>query len=445
MCALLVALCAMPRLATADVVQAEPVRPVCTNELARVAEIEHWLEAAAPGEVENTNYDADAGCLSCHGDAGRLIRMVMPPAAPSEDGCASAPSRPPFLGFFVNTSFPESLHGQLGCTGCHGGKPGAVTQDSAHQGMRDPTGTCADCHAEIVARHANSLHKTLNGMARALHQRTGQETFGPLTPVWQADCASCHTSCGDCHISMPDAVGGGLIKGHAFLLRAPMEDSCALCHGSRAGDEYLGQFEGLSPDVHFEAGMHCLDCHTNDLHGDGRLYETRWQVAGRAQCRDCHVISDAASIPAHGDMHADVACQVCHAQPYQNCFDCHTGEEDGTYFRRAGFKEMMLRIGRNTAKDYPYGVVTLRHNPVARGSFDHYGAKLLPHHDRHPNWKTAAPHNIRRVTPQNRSCAACHADEALFLDHRSLRPDGPAANRDAIIPWPRHQKQRRNQ
>ena len=44
----------------------------------------------------------DAGCLACHGDAGKLIGMVSAPEAPPEDGCAAAPSRPPFLGYFVN-------------------------------------------------------------------------------------------------------------------------------------------------------------------------------------------------------------------------------------------------------------------------------------------------------------------------------------------------------
>lgn len=417
----------------------DPETETCADQSLRMAEIGQWLQAvgadgaAPPGSARTPA--AKEGCLACHGDAGRLIGMVTPPAAPPEDGCASAPSRPPFLGYFVNETFPDSLHGQLGCSGCHGGQPEANMTDAAHQGLRDPSATCANCHAGEVARHDTSLHKTLSGMAHALQLRTGQTELGNLKPVWQADCASCHTTCGDCHVALPDAVGGGLIKGHEFMRRAPMKDSCALCHGSRAGGEYLGQFEGLKPDIHFEAGMHCLDCHTNDLHGDGELYQSRWDVAGRAQCSDCHAVSAQGGVPAHGEMHVDVACQVCHAQPYQNCFECHTGEEDGAYFRRAGSREMMLKIGRNTAEGYPFGIVTLRHNPVARDSFEHFGAPL-PRFDDHPNWKTAAPHNIRRVTPQNRSCATCHQDETLFLDHGDLLPDGPAANRDIIVPWP---------
>lgn len=408
----------------------------CVGPSALVAETERWLnglDAAAEGAAPHA---AEDGCLRCHADAGRLIGMIDPPDPPAAGGCATAPSRPPFLGYFVNPGFPASLHGMLGCTGCHGGDATATSREDAHAGLQDPTVTCASCHGEIVARHETSLHHTLNGMAHALRLRSGGEMSAPLATVWQADCATCHTTCGDCHVALPDAVGGGLIKGHEFLRRAPMRDSCALCHGTRAGGEYLGRFDGLAPDVHFEAGMHCLDCHTNDLHGDGRLYQSRWQVAGRAQCSDCHAVTADSDIPAHGDMHRDVSCQVCHGQPYQNCFDCHTGEEDGAYFRRAGAAEMMLRIGRATPQDHPHGITTLRHNPVARDSFDHFGTGLMPVFDDVPNWKTAAPHNIRRRTPQNRSCAACHEDDSLFLGAEDLSPRGPAANRDVILPWP---------
>ena len=32
-------------------------------------------------------------------------------------------------------------------------------------------------------------------------------------------------------------------------------------------------------DVHFEKGMHCIDCHfLQDAHGDGNLYNTNWDT-----------------------------------------------------------------------------------------------------------------------------------------------------------------------
>lgn len=44
----------------------------------------------------------------------------------------------------------------------------------------------------------------------------------------------------------------------------------------------------LHQDVHYEAGMHCIDCHTlNDIHGDGNIYSKREQGV-EIECSDCH-------------------------------------------------------------------------------------------------------------------------------------------------------------
>ncbi len=397
-----------------------------------IAEIIDYLDPRPEPAAAHADVSEDQNCLACHGDAGRLISMVKSPEAPPEDGCASAPSRPPFLGYFVNEAFPVSEHNSDGCISCHRGDPNA-TDMTAHEGMTDANATCVECHEDQVMHFATSPHNSLSGMTYALELRSGEENFAALDHMWQSDCATCHADCSDCHLSLPEAVGGGLIRGHEFLARAPMEDSCALCHGSRARGEYLGQHEGIAPDIHFEAGMHCLDCHTNDLHGDGTVYETRWQVAGRAQCTDCHEALPTAGVEMHTAEHDDVACQVCHAQRYQNCFDCHAGEEDGAYFRRAGAKEMLLKFGRNTATGYPYGVVTLRSNPVARDSFRYLGDDLLPFFDAHPTWKTAAPHNIRLRPSQAGSCWNCHLNEELFLTPADLDAEGAAGNSDATL------------
>ncbi len=376
----------------------------------------------------------DTGCLTCHTDAGFLMGTVRPAEAPPEDGCAAAPTRPPFVGAFVNPAFPDTLHGRIGCTNCHGGNDAATDMAGAHAGLRPGIESCTACHADIVERHETSLHHTLRGMELALLNRAGEANYHDhLQPVWDADCNTCHTECSDCHVSLPEAVGGGLIRGHEFFRRAPMEDTCALCHGSRAGGEYLGSFEGIPPDAHFEAGMHCLDCHRNDLHGDGTSYDDRWEVAGRAQCSDCHATLPNTKSVMHTADHEAVACQVCHGQPYQNCFDCHAGEEDGAYFRHAGSKSLQFKIGRNTVEGYPHDIVTLRSNPVARHSFNFFGNDLLPDFDGTPTWKTAAPHNIRRSTPQNQTCATCHDDPSLFLAEGELDPDGAAANVEVLL------------
>lgn len=378
-----------------------------------------FFYAASVDAAEITPLGDNGTCLGCHTNAGLLMQTVKPPPATSEDSCAAAPGRPAFLNSFVNIEFPNSTHGKIGCSGCHQGDPTAKDAGGAHAGMTKAVSTCNDCHSEIVSRYATSLHNTLNGMAHALKLRSGDLNFHKLNPMWKADCATCHASCSDCHLTLPEAVGGGLIKGHEFFKRPPMEQTCAVCHGSRAGGEYLGHNEGLPADVHFTAGLDCLDCHKNDLHGDGETYTDRWQVKDRAQCTDCHLKVPNTKSRNHGIEHQDVSCQVCHSQAYQNCFACHSDDKDGTYTRTVGHKELALKIGDNTAPGYPYGTVTLRKNPVAHKSFDYLGADLLPNFSAYPTWKTTAPHNIMLSPPQSRRCSSCHDDDTLFLHGNS--------------------------
>ncbi len=378
--------------------------------------------------------DEDGTCLTCHTNAGNLMQVVKPAEAPPEDGCAAAPSRPPFLNAFVNAAFTDTTHGELGCTGCHGGDATTDDKTVAHGGMLDAEAGCVDCHADITKLHSTSLHGTLNGMSHALELRSGPENFHKLDTVWHNDCASCHASCSDCHVTLPGAVGGGLLRGHEFFKTPPMEDTCAVCHGTRAGAEYLGKWGGVEPDVHHQAGMHCIDCHTNDMHGDGTLYTSRWDVAGRSQCTDCHEDLPNDSVEAHMAEHDDMSCQTCHSQPYQNCFSCHAGLEDGAFFRKADHKGLDFKIGRNTVTGYPYSIVPLRNNPVSRDGFAYFGENLLPHFDEYPTWKTAAPHNIQRITPQNETCANCHGNADLFLLEEYLDELGSEANKSVIIP-----------
>jgi len=380
-------------------------------------------------------------CLGCHSNAGGLISLLRareePVVEAETGGCAVAPGRSEFLNYFVKKDFTASIHGQLGCSTCHGGDTTTDDLDEIHASIKSGGTQCAECHSEISDTHETSIHWTLAGQDEALRMRAGtEENYVHLEPVRQNDCNSCHASCSDCHITIPQAVGGGLISGHEFFGTPPMEDTCAVCHGSRAGGEFLGTLsEELPADVHYEAGMTCLDCHKEPMHGDGNEYDSRWEVNGLPGCTDCHGSLPNSSETAHSiPSHANVSCQVCHAVAYQNCGGCHTSvDENGLYHRAPDEKELVLKIGLNTVPDYPYEYVTVRHNPVARDAFEFFGEDLLPDFDLYPTWKTAAPHNIQLSTPQNKTCEACHENEALFLMEQDLDPDDSKANRAVII------------
>jgi hypothetical protein len=378
----------------------------------------------------------NGSCLSCHSNAGRLMGLVKSKEA-AEAGCAAPPAkRPPFLDFFVKAEFADSLHGRIGCKQCHGGNPEAEDRDQAHKDMKNPEENCASCHQDIVRRQATSIHATLAGQDYLLKQRTGKENFDKLVRAREADCKRCHCGCGDCHISIPKAVGGGLLSGHKLFKTPPMVDTCAVCHGTRAGGEYLGKIsEDLEPDVHKKAGMHCIDCHKEDMHGDGIKYASRWEVKGLPECINCHQKIPNFKSPAHNIAeHQSVSCKSCHAQAYKNCFQCHASfDETGNYHRKQKEKAVIFKIDKNTVPGYIYKYTPVRHKPVTRDTFGYFGENIFAHFDQYPTWATAAPHNIKRITSRNKSCNNCHCNKKGFLLKEDLTENDSKADDKVIL------------
>ena len=156
------------------------------------------------------------------------------------------------------------------------------------------------------------------------HLRTrGAQRFGDYR---SEGCAACHVLYADnghsrsAHSSVDgdnaqkEGNGRGHPVRHRFTTRIP-STQCAHCHnGNRVGADYLGLFErdyhqsyrflspdgsrffpkygldhhSLLPDVHFEKGLHCIDCHVqSELMGDGNIYGHAYEAL-KVTCRDCH-------------------------------------------------------------------------------------------------------------------------------------------------------------
>jgi len=376
--------------------------------------------------------------------------------------------------------FLESVHGSGTCQSCHQGAADRTfeTMEEAHTGMvRDPSavGACDGCHADVAAATANSLHTNLWGEKKLIETR-GNCTFegSGYEPFFDQKCAGCHTTCGQCHISRPNSVGGGFPKTVSYLShsiqRTPhMTEQCTACHGSRVGTDYLGQIEGNSPDTHYSRGMRCEACHTADeIHGDnqhdGDHYEHRYEVKTMPRCEECHsdgsassyavdtgsdcgrchvngVGSDPVEVPlalvnhAHhiadnsdcAHCHRDgvpattpsnMQCQVCHSQPYKNCTNCHNLVADEKY--DIDPSRIQFKIAHNPRTDYrgEYDYVVVRHVPVDPNSYADWGLVLdQANYVSEPTWKYASPHNILKSTPQTTppegetSCSAsCHGN-----------------------------------
>ena len=92
--------------------------------------------------------------------------------------------------------------------------------------------------------------------------------------------------CTDCHGG--NAKEADQRKAHLGMVSA--ESKCVNCH-SEISKLHATSLHGTL------SGMHCLDCHKNDMHGDGTVYTSRWNVKGRPQCTDCHDGLEKSQIP----------------------------------------------------------------------------------------------------------------------------------------------------
>jgi hypothetical protein len=124
------------------------------------------------------------------------------------------------------------------------------------------------------------------------------------------------TGCSACHVPYPNDEKG---KHPHKLIRDPGMTACLKCHNSNhVGADYVGLFEKdsergfrspfvngrqaqkiygseqhrLAADVHFKAGMTCMDCHTLDeVHGTGDLPRSS-ENGVKVSCEGCHVRGD---------------------------------------------------------------------------------------------------------------------------------------------------------
>jgi thiosulfate/3-mercaptopyruvate sulfurtransferase len=327
--------------------------------------------------------------------------------------------------------------------------------NAAHSGMNpapasDPE-TCGSCHRDVGPAVMGSLHMTLAGYDQVLHARSIPENHETLEEMQEYHCNDCHATCGDCHVSQPASVGGGLLKAHTFVPTPPMSQTCTACHGSRVKNEYYGLNEGVPSDVHFRSRMACTDCHTgNQIHGMGAPsvvttetgeveYMHRYDGAQEPACEDCHQeqVGIGSGIEMH-EVHGTeiLSCQACHSTTYTNCVNCHVERTDeGQPFYRVEDHFLGFYLAKNVERTQqrPYRFVPVRHVPIDKDSFSFYGEDLLPNFDALPTWAYATPHNIQLNTPQTASCEACHGNDDIFLTPDKVAPEMLAANARIIV------------
>lgn len=379
----------------------------------------------------------------------------------------------------------DEPHALIGCVECHGGNEPSEFENAHVDVITDPSkdaeSNCNPCHAEIVATNSNSMHSKAWGEMTTIAQRelgagSDHTNFDQcpieLTEGFSRECASCHTTCGQCHVSRPNSAAGGFIDSHRFKKTPDQTNNCLACHGSRIATDYEGHLDGNEPDVHYNKFMKCWDCHQEDMHADASNYQSRYHLPDLPQCEDCH--SDTEDANTYHKIHwpedgKGLACYVCHSQPYNNCNSCHTKNPDGdlsewwqtdyaesdtetdVHTGAGGYKEFPdFKIGYNYDQELHNGkFIVVRHIPVVRDSYNPWGHATLSNYDDRVTWEYSSPHNIQRFTSRTDttggvSCgASCHltgdkAQENLehFLWQEDIDtdyPDESTANEPVVV------------
>ncbi len=370
-----------------------------------------------------------ASCEGCHTNYAHLQKVFSPDTTAPAGGCGGeAPHYEPFDRVFMGKegfqSFKNSAHYSVGCVGCHNGNNNTSNKTLAHGDgfVSHPSvlyeEKCGTCHKDIVANFKTSIHQG-TGQKRKVTMRSGlsgPDDFSKL-PAHQIEgytknCATCHASCGECHIVRPPIGGGGLANGHEFTKTPDMVNVCVTCHVSRGGHAYLGVASGTQPDVHLtKMGYKCIDCHDADeLHGDGKKVEQRYAYEKLPKCQDCH--ANIAQSNMYHNMHSDdFNCQVCHSQVYNNCGSCHIHGEGARVPSYLDFKIAVNPIP-NIKTTYKFTLV--RRTLAAPDNWEKYGVAQYANFNAFPTYNYTSPHNLLRWTDRTKvadgkSCSSsCH-------------------------------------
>ncbi len=234
----------------------------------------------------------------------------------------------------ISSSHPIAV---FGCTVCHGGDPLTLNKEKAHRdllggknpsdfsvvrascGKTMPDGTT--CHQnrglwfkEHIKRVENTIMSTMEGVKNGIINQWKDRDLA--LDHFRKLCAKCHTKveaklgqnshssgCAACHVIYS---GYGTHK-HKFTTAIPTSQ-CLRCHNrsGREGISYVGIAENgfyrfsevrlsggrygsrVLPDIHYELGMHCIDCHTGrEVMGDGNRYKNMFEQV-EIRCEDCH-------------------------------------------------------------------------------------------------------------------------------------------------------------
>ncbi len=177
------------------------------------------------------------------------------------------------------------------CNHCH-----AAAYGKNNSGYMYRSSGCSSCHS--VYGKDGVYEGDDQAMPRGVPVYAKSHTITTAIPTEQ--CATCHFQGGRIGLNFRG------IREHGFSeVPEHGEPWSVSAYGHVPGYYYLdddttNDVDETPPDLHYEAGMHCVDCHVgSDVHGDGHIHSSsKGQLDLR--CEDCHGDGRAAAT-ADGD------------------------------------------------------------------------------------------------------------------------------------------------
>jgi len=233
--------------------------------------------------------------------------------------------------------------------------------------------TCAECHDQLAAKFANSIHAVID--KKGLADKIGAKS----------SCASCH---GDVSKHLEEAEAGNVFAFKTTDTALAKSKMCFACHKDDHGDYFASN--------HAKASMACTDCH--GVHNKKTAHPTK-------SCYKCHedVFAKFKLNERHRLMEGVMSCESCH-DPHkpsatfklggfkqETCFKCHT-DKQGPYLH----EHPVSTVEGCTACHEPHGSVN-RHMLVNQSVTE----LCYSCHTVVPGWHS-------RFTEAS-NCASCHS------------------------------------
>ena len=290
-----------------------------------------------PPKQENTIACRDAGkCVSCHESAAEMDASHALPCVRCHKGDAGSEDKDTAHAGLIKD--PGDLKtADKTCGQCHPEETRRVQRSTMALAPRmiNHTRFAFGAQKESSASHATADMENL----KQVPQPSSSGNLGD--DLLRRSCLRCHLhtkgssrwgehrglGCSACHIAYPNSKDGRPRK-HA-IVRDVGITACLKCHNSNhVGADYVGLFEKdfhrgfkspfvqgrLAPtiygseqhrllsDVHFRAGMACMDCHTLDeVHGTGEIPTSSVNEV-KISCEACHVRADHPAVLKQDDV-----------------------------------------------------------------------------------------------------------------------------------------------